>query len=476
MFDPKRIAILAIVNIFATGSAAACPFCNVPTMTFSEEIESMDVAVIGQLLEVPEVDDEQVIPKATFRITKVVRGDTWVKEGDEVKASFYAQSDKQKPYLLMATDAPNLAWISPLKLSARSEEYVHAIQKLKKNASRLEFFQDFLEDEDELLARDAYDEFAKAPYADVIALGPKLHRDRLLKWIDDNEVSASRKRLYFTLLGVCGTDKELPFLESLMKSKDRKRKAGLDALIACYLTLRGADGLPLIEDLFLKNDQTEYSETYSAIMAIRFHGTETDKIDRKRLVKSLRYILDRPKIADLVVPDLAAWEDWEVMDRLVRLFKEADETSSWIRVPVINYLRQCPLPEAKQHLEELKAIDPEAVNRAYLIPLPSDGKSNDKKEDAAPVNATSSNAVPYPRRVPEATVSGDSLELPVIWSGEETANASVMDIWSVPNRRIASSGPNLISVVGVQVMVGIGLFYSFRQILGFSKITRSVRR
>src|SRR5690606_30755075 len=75
-------------------------------------------------------------------------------------------------------------------------------------------------------------------------------------------------------------------------------------------------------------------------------------------------MLDRPELADLVIPDLARWEDWEVMPRLVQLFKEADEKSSWVRVPVINYLRACPLPEAQQYIAELEKVDPDAVRRA----------------------------------------------------------------------------------------------------------------
>lgn len=52
------------------------------------------------------------------------------------------------------------------------------------------------------------------------------------------------------------------------------------------------------------------------------------------------------------------------MDRLVELFKNADEESAWVRVPVVNYLRACPLPEAKERMAELEAIDPDAVKRA----------------------------------------------------------------------------------------------------------------
>jgi hypothetical protein len=102
-------------------------------------------------------------------------------------------------------------------------------------------------------------------------------------------------------------------------------------------------------------------------------------------------MLDRPQLADLVIPDLARWEDWEAMPRLVELFKTADEKSSWVRVPVINYLRACPLPEAKKYMAELEKIDPAAVRRAnsFFPFLPSSGgdaKSTDTEKKTSAVD------------------------------------------------------------------------------------------
>jgi hypothetical protein len=171
----------------------------------------------------------------------------------------------------------------------------------------------------------------------------------------------------------------------MLTSEDRRLKAGLDAMIACYLTLKGPEGMPLVEDLFLKNLQAEYADTYSAIMALRFHGTESNVIPKERILEGLRHMLDRPQLADLVIPDLARWEDWSVMDRMVQLFKEADEKSSWVRVPVVNYLRACPLPKAKEYIKELEKVDPAAVKRANTFfpftpaaaPAASESSSND---------------------------------------------------------------------------------------------------
>src|SRR5690606_14284560 len=100
----------------------------------------------------------------------------------------------------------------------------------------------------------------------------------------------------------------------------------------------GPEGMALVEDLFLKKKDAEYSDTYAAIMALRVMGQESEVVPRPRLLEGLRYMLDRPDLADLVIPDLARWEDWSVMDRMIKLFKDANPGSNFVRVPVVNYL------------------------------------------------------------------------------------------------------------------------------------------
>src|SRR5262249_47999106 len=156
------------------------------------------------------------------------------------------------------------------------------------------FFQNYLEDQDEIVARDAYDEFARAPYADLKAIKDHLRHDQIVAWIKNQDVPASRRRLYLVLLGLTGNDKDVPMMEDFIKSSDRKQRSGLGVLIACYLTFKGDAGLPLIEELFLANPKADYADTYAAIMAIRFQGTDGGKVDRKRLLKSLHLMLDRP--------------------------------------------------------------------------------------------------------------------------------------------------------------------------------------
>ena len=151
----------------------------------------------------------------------------------------------------------------------------------------------------------------------------------------------------------------------------KKYMTGVDAMIACYLSLAGPDGVPLIEELFLNNSKAAIPDTYAAMMVIQFHLTEAKSLPREPLLAALRHVLARPPIADLAIPILVQGEDWSCVDQLAELFKTADDKSNWVKVPVINYLRVCPLPEAKQRLAELEKLDPETVQRAItMFPQP----------------------------------------------------------------------------------------------------------
>jgi hypothetical protein len=366
------IVVLSCLLASPLTTARGCPFCAAVTQTFNEEIASMDAVVFARLVKLPprlkpgeRARNAQEVPRASFEVSQVIKGAQHLKNTTLIETIYFGEGKIGSIFLVMAVDPPKLMWSTPLQLSERSQSYIQRMVKLPRNPKeRLGFFQDYLEDKDEMLAADAYDEFANAPYDVVKSLKPQLDHGKITDWIRDPNIPASRRRLYLTLLGICGSQDDLPMLETMMKSKDRRMRAGLDALVACYLTLKGPEGMVLVENLFIKNKRSEYADTYAAIMALRFHGTETDIIPRERILKAMRYMLERPQLADLVIPDLARWEDWTQVDRLVKLFKDADEKTSWVRVPVINYLRQCPLPVASERIKELEKVDPAAVKRA----------------------------------------------------------------------------------------------------------------
>ncbi len=432
------IAVAWSVNVTNSFADAFCPFCSAVSQTLRQEMEAMDAVAIAKIVKGSETESD-----AEFEMTSIIRGDKLIRVNQKARMNYFGKAPEGTQFLVMGVDPPDLLWSSPLPVSERAIEYVKTIVKLPEDPlKRIEFYHDYLEHSEALLARDAYDEFASAPYDDLKKLKPKLKREKLLEWIEDTSLPPDRKRLYLVLLGISGKAEDAKFLETLLRSEEPNKRAGLDAMIACYVTLLGDDGLKLVDELFLANKKSQYADTYAAIMALRFHGTDGGIISKDRVLKSMQLILQRPELADLVIPDLARWEDWSQIDRLVELFKTADEKSSWVRVPVINYLRACPKPEATAKLEELKEIDPAAFKRAtsfFPVPQPA----------AAP--ATKSSATVSPEATRSLAVSDVPL---IVKPNDQLASAGSLATSAV----VASVEPNRAFVVSVICMVSLTLW------------------
>jgi hypothetical protein len=411
-FIKFAFVVTALASLAIAGTiAVACPFCDAPAQTLSEETASADAVVLAKLIKEAPPTGDTTDPNsgtATFEIVEVLRGKELLGDAKEAQAVYFGEPNKDQTFLLIGLGTEKPDWTTPLPLSAAAVDYVRKLPTLPASgADRLVFFQEYLENDDPLLAQDAYDEFAKAPYEEVIALGPRMHHDDLVKWIADLEINPSRRRLYLTMLGVCGSKDDLPLLESMIVSDyskieptlqqavatgmamrgpiclagwpeivqhhERQKKLGLDALVACYLVLRGPDGLDLVDERFLKDPKVDYTYIYSTIMALRFHGDQnTGVVPKERLLKSIRLLLDNPDFADQVILDLSRWEDWSVLDRLVNMFKTADE-KSYVRQPVVTYLTVAAEQpgdvgsRAAAALKELEQVDPETVKQARSL-------------------------------------------------------------------------------------------------------------
>ncbi len=380
-------------TVDCSDSTFGCPFCSATAQTLRQDMGSMDV--VG-LAEFAEPKDEEINGEGMFKLTKIWRGQKLLGDREVVAAPYFGPGKSEKKFLLMGSGTDEVLWSSPLPVSAATEKYLEEVSALPEDApTRLRFYMRHLESSEGLLARDAYEEFAQTPYEEIKKIKSDMDRSQLLAWVKDSNVGPDRKRLYFTLLGICGLPEDTKLLEEMLRSEMPDGRPGLDACIGCYLTLMGETGLPLVNELFLKNEKCVYADTYAAVMALRFHGTEGGVIAREKVVESMRLMLERPDFADLVIPDLARWEDWSQVDRLAKLFVDADPETSWVRVPVVNYLRACPLPEAKKRLEELEKVDPKAVKRAatfFPIPVPN-------SQPAAPSNNESSSLVPAKQSV-----------------------------------------------------------------------------
>lgn len=327
------LLIFSICVLAPSRPATACTFCMAVTRTLSEEINGADVAVIVKLKmplkddgEEKGLDDITDDGKQIFEIVKVLRGKEQLKDVKEIEAVYFGARYADKRFLLHGVGGTKIDYTIPIPLSKAAIEYISDICKLPaKGPERLIFFQDYLESADPLLRQDSYDEFANAPNTDLVAMGAEnMHHDQLIEWIKADSTVPSSRRLYFMMLSCCGQKEDIAFLEDLMQpvkdislasfdaadavsmgglpavtyrslvemnyaNKQRKQRDGLDALLACYLNLKGEAGLALLEELFFQNPACDHLSMFSAIKAVRFHGEEVGDIPLDRLKQTLRF-------------------------------------------------------------------------------------------------------------------------------------------------------------------------------------------
>ncbi|MEM8670925.1 MAG: hypothetical protein AAGG48_25580 [Planctomycetota bacterium] len=344
--------------------ADACPFCNAFPRTLSDDLADSAAAVLVNCEAL--IEEEEGFYTYRLRVTHVVKGSKQLRD-TAIELPTLQPDLKGKRLLLLGFGKPDIQWGTPKEISSDGLSYLLGLDELPESGPvRLEYFLRFLQHADTIIAEDAYNEFAEASLEEMAGIKKKLDRLWVKEQLSDPNIPLHHRRLCWTFLSLCGKAEDAHLFNDAMKQRqnDPTFRPGMDAAISCFLTLGGERALTQIEEEYLSNKDAEYVDVFAAISAVRVHGTELNTFPRERLSASLRCVLSRPELADLVVPDLARWKDWSVIDRMVELFEMSTEEHTLLKSATVLYLKNCPLPESKKAIERLKKIDSEAVSMA----------------------------------------------------------------------------------------------------------------
>ena len=361
-----------------------CSICASLSPTLCDEIGAADFAVFAQYVETPQVDpgiNDPEAYKSSFRVEEFLKGKQDIGEEKMVRVLFFP-GDSANPgdhYLMHGNWVESddqtsmiIRWTTPIAMTDEAIDYLHRMWKLpKEDVQRLIEAKSYLQSSDPMLRRDAFDEFGKAPYELLEELSPALDKNNLITKIQDPGTDPNIKKLYYTLLTICGTQEELPFLKSQIDKEKTHASESLPAIIACYLSLSGAEGLPFIEKTYLMEEGSDHERRAgAAITALRFHGQEASVIARDKITEVFLRMLQRPTLGARILSDLARWEDWSAVDQVAEMFLSAEGDALWIREPAVRYLLVCPTENAKDCISRLEEIDALAVQNGRRFSLP----------------------------------------------------------------------------------------------------------
>ena len=383
----------------AVAPVLSCPFCSAPSLTLAEQLAQADAAVLVQWADGTK-PTETSAGTTVYEIKQIVRNHKdALKVGDRITLPRYRASKVGDLFMLMGSKGTAIEWGSPLEVSEASFNYIaQAPAPETPTAKRLAYYLKFLEYPDPLVANDAYGEFANAPYEDITQLSDTMPREKLRKWVTSPETPATRLGLYGLLIGLCGDKDDAQAIEKRIVEETEDFRLGIDGLMSGYLLLTGKDGLDVIEKTKLKDASVPFSETYAAMQALRFMWKYAEgRIEPERLRESMRILLERPELADLVIADLARWNDWGVQDRLMTMYRgtqappkkttDGEDVQDPYNIPsikraIVRYMlvtskdvaeeavagKEAELPphvvKGREYVEELRKLDPKTVQQA----------------------------------------------------------------------------------------------------------------
>ena len=244
---------------------------------------------------------------------------------------------------------------------------------------RLRYFARFLEHPNPLVAEDAYQEFAHAPYEAVAQVAPQLPPEKLRQWILDPEVIQARKGLYALLLALGAQDaaqreQAAGFLQRILVEQPDGFRSGLDGFIGAYLLAAGPAGLQWVRRRWLAAPESDPGIQRHLLRALEVLHQYGPRELRPGMALCAQRLLDYPAVRTEAIRTLARWQHWDSLPRLLALWEKTGRDDARLRRWIVGYLLLCPRPQARRKLEQIRKQHPglvEQVQRGLLLLPPA---------------------------------------------------------------------------------------------------------
>ncbi|MBM83773.1 MAG: hypothetical protein CMJ78_24720 [Planctomycetaceae bacterium] len=370
LFGIISLTVIAHVEF----AVAACPFCGPVGLTLGEKFTQADSVVLATWQKADTKDET-----STFQVVQIARDSlASLKKNGELTVGQYRQGKAGDLFLLTGSGDEIIKWDRPIEITEIGYYYVaQAPSREALPQKRLSYYLRFLQTRDDTIANDAFAEFAKAPYEHLLLIQDQLKRERIRGWLESKSTPVNRVGLYALMLGLCGNSEDAEWMKKeIQKRPEGDFRFGLDGMIAGYLLQTGIKGLDWVDETILTAKRIPDGEAYEAMKAFEFLWTFNRKqFGAERLKKSLRLNLDRVSLGELVIRDLARWKDWEVRERVFKLYGKKGYEYPRARQAIIGYLVACAnddddsanVPEhvlaAHGYLGEIKKQDPKNYRR-----------------------------------------------------------------------------------------------------------------
>lgn len=286
--------------------------------------------------------------------------------------------------LILENQKDEHEWLFYVEAPTGVIEYLRGFPRDNTSRSRITYLLKFLDVPDKAVDEMVQEDLAAFGFKELQSVADQLPREKIRKWFAEPAGSGDRLGAYGLMLGLCGHEEDATLLEQKIfepVAQDELRM-GIDGVCIGYLMLKGERGLEVLEQRRLKDKESPFSEVYAIMKTLQFFREQVpERIAADRLKVAMRLLLDRTEIADVVITDLTKWRDWDVQERLFKMYGEKDSVAISIRRAIIRHLlaSQKDNPEgtteraphaiqAQKFLEEIGKRDPKTLKDLERFP------------------------------------------------------------------------------------------------------------
>jgi hypothetical protein len=383
LFSRLAIGAALLLTLLSQLPGQACPFCgSMQGQTLVKEVQQARFVIYGTPSNPRPAQGPDGKDATDFTIDEIIKNDPFLKNKKMLTLPRYIPpttngpeklivfcdlvNDQADTYLYLAVPGQGAELVKYLKEAMKVDE--------KDIPKRLRFYFNYLDHTDNEIATDAFKEFSKADYPDVMKMvkqfGDESMHKRLQAWLKDPNTAVYRFGLIGMMLGLCGNKDDSQLFQSVLDDPDKNLVSGVDGILAGYILVDKEQGWAYTKKLISASDK-DFSKRYAGLRTVRFlWDTHMGHVPEKDLLAALATLLEQGDIVDLAIEDLRKWKQWQFTDQILAVSKKPTHAAPIVQRAVLRYMLSCPQdksPAAKEYVELVKQSNPEKVKDALEL-------------------------------------------------------------------------------------------------------------
>jgi hypothetical protein len=371
----RNLILGLILVILAPLPLLACSLCGSVRSqdTLGEELERAKLVVYGRAVSSELFSHEGATPgsgRTELQIDRVLKNDPLLgnNKGLILGRWLPVQDRKNPPRYLVFCSADKGQLDAYLGREVRSDAVLAYLEGAGKARSQgrvqaLQYYFNHLDSSDEMIAGDAFLEFARANDQEVDQVRRSLKPDKIRALLQNPGTKPEFLGLLAFLLGGCGEARDADYLLSLLQRNDESSRKARDGVLAGYLSLKPREGWELLRSHVGDGSKAIIPDRLCAINAVRFCYTLKMGEYRQGALRCLEAMVPDGDAADFAVEDLRKWQIWDLTPLVLAQYHKKSHAVPIIRRAIVRYALSCPQAEARQFLDRIRAQDHEMIRQ-----------------------------------------------------------------------------------------------------------------